>query len=248
MVLKNSFVFLEGISLKKEKIIWQQGISDWSDFLKTDKIKGISKLSKSYYERNIQQAFLALEENNSSFFVGKLRSKHMWRLYDYFREQCCFLDIETDSYGRITLVGISNYYQTNQFVKGSNLELAYLQNELKKYKLLITFNGSSFDLPKLKKEFNLEISYPHIDLKGLCPQLELSGGLKEVEKKLQLKRPAHLYGNPVDLWKAFHASADREYLDLLLEYNREDIENLKQIMDYCYGKLKERYITIKNVS
>ena len=51
-----------------------------------------------------------------------------------------------------------------------------------------------------------------------------------------LKRPAHLYGNPIQLWKAFHVSGDREYLELLIEYNREDVENLKLIADIVYQK------------
>ena len=84
------------------------------------------------------------------------------------------------------------------------------------------------------------ITIPHIDLKPLCAQLGLVGGLKEVEKLLNLKRPDHLHGNPVELWKAFHASGDKEYLELLLEYNREDIENLKGVMDFVYKELTNR--------
>jgi len=116
-------------------------------------------------------------------------------------------------------------------VGGFNLEQKTLEKELKKYKLLITFNGSAFDLPKLKKQFKLDIPVPHLDLKPLCLNLGLKGGLKEIEKQLNLKRPPHLYGNPVELWKAFHASGDKEYLNLLLDYNKEDIENLKAVAD-----------------
>jgi len=104
---------------------------------------------------------------------------------------------------------------------------------------MITFNGSSFDLPKLEKQFRITINMPHIDLKPLCVNLGLKGGLKEVERILDLRRPQHLQGNPVDLWKAFHASGDKEYLDLLISYNKEDIENLKVIMDIVYKKMKE---------
>ena len=159
----------------------------------------------------------------------------MWRLYNEFKDDCCFLDIEINSLGKVVVVGISNYYNTNFFVKGVNLHL--IQQELSKYKIVITFNGGAFDLPKLKKQLNITFNMPHIDLKPLCVNLGLKGGLKEVEKILHLKRPQHLYGNPVDLWKAFHASGDREYLDLLLDYNREDIENLKGVMDYVYKEL-----------
>jgi len=236
-VLKHSFLFLEKISSRKERSIWQQGINDWQDFLKAGKIKGIAKEKKYYYDRKIKETQQALLEENSPYFVDKLPKKEMWRLYEYFKDDCCFLDVETDSYGKIIVVGISNYFSTNTFVQGMNLERKMLERELQKYKVLITFNGSSFDLPKLRKQFSLIIDIPHIDLKPLCVKLELKGGLKEVEKILNLKRPQHLQGSPVDLWKAFHASGDREYLELLIEYNREDIENLKGVMEWCYQKL-----------
>lgn len=236
-MIKESFVFLEKISRKKEQALWAQGIKDWQDFLKAEKIKGIAAEKKGYYNRKVQEAQLALKEENAAYFTNKLPHKEMWRLYPYFKEDCCFLDIETDSYGNVVVVGISNYYNTNTFVKGFNLEKNLLEKELVKYKLLVTFNGSSFDLPKLKKQLQLEVKMSHIDLKPLCVNLGLKGGLKEVEKILNLKRPSHLYGNPVELWKAFHASGDKEYLDLLIDYNKEDIENLKGVMDFVYRKL-----------
>lgn len=240
MVIKQSFIFLERISNRKEQALWQQGIQDWNDFLKAKKIKEISAKSKHYYDRRIKEAQEALLENNPSWFVGKLPQKEIWRLYDYFREESCFLDLEVDSYGRIILVGISNYYRTDQLVKGVNLEKNILEKEMSKYKLLITFNGGAFDLPKLKKQLVIEIKIPHLDLKPLCVKLGWKGGLKEVEKKLNLKRPGHLYGNPVELWKAFQASGEREYLDLLLDYNKEDIENLKGVMEKVYGELSTK--------
>jgi len=74
----------------------------------------------------------------------------------------------------------------------------------------------------------------------LCVKLGLKGGLKEIERILELKRPAHLYGNPVELWKAFQASGDKDYLDLLLQYNAEDIENLRGVMGYGYKELSNK--------
>ena len=221
-------------------LVWQQGIKTWDDFLKKEKIKGISSISKQYYNRKIKEAQEALLKNESSFFMGKIPSAEMWRLYDYFKEESCFLDIEVDSYGKITVVGISNYYHTNTWVQGINLNKIEIQKELQKYKLIVTFNGAAFDLPKLKKQMGIEITIPHIDLKPLCVKLGLKGGLKEVEKILNLKRPPHLYGNPVELWKAFHASGDREYLELLINYNKEDVENLKLVMDWCYKELRNK--------
>ncbi|MEW5896533.1 MAG: ribonuclease H-like domain-containing protein [Nanoarchaeota archaeon] len=238
-MIRNSFLFLEKISRKKEKNIWKQGIKHWQDFLQTEKISGVSKQKKYYYERKIKEAQQALLDNDSSYFMSKLPKKEMWRLYNSFKEECCFLDVEVDSQGKIILVGISDNHSTKQFVKCINLDKAPVERELNKYKLLITFNGSAFDLPKLKKELKVEINIPHIDLKPLCITLGLKGGLKEIEKILNLHRPAHLYGNPVELWKAFHASRDREWLELLLNYNKEDVENLQRIMEYTYKKAVE---------
>ncbi|MDP3734455.1 MAG: ribonuclease H-like domain-containing protein [Nanoarchaeota archaeon] len=238
-MIRNTFLFLDKIGRRKESLIWQSGIKDWNDFLKTQKINGISVQSKYYYDRKIREAQQALLQENAFYFNGKIPSIERWRLYHYFKENCCFVDIETDSYGRITVVGIADSIMTKHFVRGINFESPSIKNELQKYTVIITFNGSSFDLPKLKKE-GLTLHHLHIDLKPLCINLGLKGGLKEVEKILQLKRPAHLYGNPVDLWKSFHASGDREYLDLLLDYNREDCENLQNVMNYVYKEMSNK--------
>lgn len=241
-MIQKSFVFLERCSNRRESSFWKQGIKDWREFLAMEKVKGIAAAKKEFYNRKIREAQQALSEDNAAYFVGKLPAKEMWRLYPYFKGDCGFLDIETDSYGNVVVVGISNYYNTNTLVKGFNLEKGLLERELAKYKLLVTFNGAAFDLPKLKKQLQLKVKIPHIDLKPLCVKLDLKGGLKEVEKILNLKRPQHLYGNPVDLWKAFHASGDREYLQLLVDYNTEDIENLKGIMDYVYKRMREKVL------
>lgn len=245
-MIKNTFLFLEKIGAKKEKNLWQRGLKDWNDFLQAENIPGISRKSKQYYNRKIREAQSALLEENYSYFIGKLPQKEMWRLYSYFKENCCFLDLETDSYGKIILLGISDYFQTKHFLQGVNLEKSLIEKELVKYGLIITFNGSSFDLPKLRKQLKISLNLPHIDLKPACVNLGLKGGLKKVERILNLYRPTHLHGNPVGLWKAFHASGEREYLDLLLEYNQEDCENLQGIMEYVYKKLSNKLYKQEN--
>lgn len=240
-MIQNSFIFLERIGPGQERRWWSQGINDWSDFLKAERIAGLNPQRKAYYHRRIQEAQQALLQEQPAYFVGKLPAKEMWRLYPFFRDECCFLDVETDSQGKIMLVGVSNYYNTTHFVQGFNLDKAALERELAKYKLLITFNGSSFDLPKLKAQFTIIPRIPHIDLKPLCVALGLKGGLKAVEELLDLRRPNHLQGHPVELWKAFHASGDREYLDLLIDYNAEDVENLKAVMEQVYRRKKAQY-------
>ena len=233
-MIRNSFIFLEKISIGKEKNIWKQGVKDWNHFLNCNDINGISKNKKHYYDRKIEEAQKALKEENYNYFLGKLPQKEMWRFYDLLKDECCFLDIEIDGKGKIILVGISDYFNSNFFVRNVNLGKDGIENELAKYKMIITFNGESL---------KIEINQIHIDLKPLCVNLGLVGGLKEVERILNLKRPSHLYGNPIDLWQAFHASGDKEYLDLLIEYNKEDCENLKMVMEYVWKKMSEDYFS-----
>ena len=152
-MITNTFSFLERI--KNETRIWQQGIKDWNSFLKTEKIKGISKKKKPYYDRKIQEAQTALHQNNLTYFKNKLPQIEMWRLYN--SEESCYLDIEADAYGKITLVGISNYYNTNFFVKGVNLYKKIIEKELSKFALLLFFDPHQVLTKYDKVKFNTNI-------------------------------------------------------------------------------------------
>jgi len=130
-MIRNSFIFLERIGKRGEFNLWNSGIKDWQDFLKKEKITGITREKKEYYNRKIKEAQNFLVEGTTAYFRDKLPKKETWRLYNYFKEECCFLDIEVNSYGIVILVGISDYYNTNIFVKGSNLGKDILEKELR---------------------------------------------------------------------------------------------------------------------
>ncbi|MFH1316324.1 MAG: ribonuclease H-like domain-containing protein [Candidatus Woesearchaeota archaeon] len=247
-MIRNSFIFLEGIRARKEKIIWEQGIRNWDDFVKAEKIRGISAKRKGYYDRKIIEARKELFNLNSGYFYGRLNKGEEWRLYEFFKDESIFLDIETsgldkDSY--ITIIGLFDGINTKTMVRNFNLDYKILQKELEKYKLIITFNGASFDLPFLKnKSKDLIPKIPHIDLKTMCSKAGLRGGLKEIEKRLGIKREnkiiERLYGGDVlRLWRMYLGSGDDHYLKLLIEYNEEDCINLKQIANIAYETLKK---------
>ena len=238
-MIRQSFIFLERVSTKTEKNIRKQA-KDWNNFLITDKIKGLSPKRKQYYNRKIEEAQRALYSFKSEYFTKILPRTETWRLYDFFKDETLYLDIEiANRKGDIAVIGMYDGVNTKIMIKGFNLNLNILRKELNKYKLIVTFNGSVFDIPVIKRYFSDIIpKIPHIDLRFLCARLGLNGSLKEIEPKLGIKRPRFLKGNPIDLWKAFFASGDREYLDLLIQYNEEDIINLKPLIEYCYKNLK----------
>lgn len=245
-MIRQSYIFLEKINSKTEKNIWKQGIKDWEDFLNSEKIKGIGEKRKLYYNRRLLEARNALYNFNSSYFIDKLPPKEMWRLYDFFRDDTIFLDIETSGVTKhddVTVIGLFDGFDTKIMIKNINLGYKLLKKELKNYKLIVTFNGSSFDIPFIKKRYpDLLPNIPHFDIHSVCHRVGLTGGLKEIEKKFGIKRNPiveKMYGgDPLRLWKIYRATGDDYYLKLLIEYNEEDVINLKKITEYCVQELK----------
>ena len=247
-MIQNSFIFLEKITVAKERKLWQQGILSWDDFLKAKKIKGISAAAKKYYDRKIIEARRQLYEGNSSYFAGLMPQTEHWRLYDFFKEEAVYLDIETDGLSDnndVTLVGIFDGFDTKTMIRRVNLDWQLLRKELSKYKIVVTFNGSVFDLPFMKKRYGEVMpKLPHYDLRFSCSRIGLKGGLKSIEKQLNISRSSQIVenmygGDAAQLYRMWRGSGDDYYLKLLVEYNEEDVINLKQIAEYVYKKLYE---------
>jgi uncharacterized protein len=249
-MIKQSFIFLPKIKSNKEKSIWEQGIKDWDSFVIAERVKGISPRLKLEYNKLVLDAKKELYKNNSTYFLDKLPTTETWRLYDYFKDEAVFLDIETSSSTTIgsylTVIGLFDGINTKTMIRDVNLNIAELKKELVKYKLLITFNGSTFDLPYLNKRYpGLLPEIPHIDVRHLCSKAGLKGGLKDIEKQLSITRPniivKRMYGgDPFKLWRMFKGSGDEYYLKLLVEYNEEDVINLKKITEHSIRILKEQ--------
>jgi len=70
--------------------------------------------------------------------------------------------------------------------------------------------------------------------------------LKHVEKRMGIER-RELIGNmhggdAVRLWKMYKATGDEDYINLLVEYNEEDIMNLRYIANHFVRQLKDETI------
>ena len=239
VMIRSSFIMLDKVGLKKEKAIWGHGIETWDDFLE-NKIKGISAERKNRHEQQIRLAKLNLDYENALHFREVLPPSEMWRIYPEFKDKAAYVDIETSGY-YITVVGIYNGYEVKHFVRGFNMDRNAILNELYKHKLLLTFNGSSFDIPMLQRFLRHKINIAHIDLRHVCSRIGLKGGLKSIEKQLGIKRAnevCSMIGNDaVFCWEMFQHTGIKEYLDLLLQYNAEDVLNLKPLAEYAVEKL-----------
>lgn len=167
--------------------------------------------------------------------------KEKWQLYLHFPSELLFIDIETEGLSKkrndITIIGIYKENRYYSFIKDLNLEKAFAL--LAETPIWITFGGENFDIPFIKKTFpDLKTPLVHIDLFLLTQEIGLKGGLKKIEKVLGIERETDgLNGyDAVKLWRRWVEEGDFESLEKLILYNKEDVVNLKKIMDYIVIK------------
>ncbi len=235
-MLQESFVLLPGVRYRTEKKFWQGGVHSWDDFLSARNIKGLSSARKDSFDWKLHDAKSNLNDQNESFFAKNLSFGDQWRLYDVFKNEAVYLDIETSGYyGDITVIGLSDGVDAKTMVRGFNLDKKVLENELSKYKMIVTFNGASFDLPVIKRFFGTTFKMPHVDLRFVCQKAGFVGGLKSIERQFNIKRREEVDGvsgeDAVYLWQMWKSTGDRDYLEKLVMYNEEDILNLRPLAE-----------------
>lgn len=243
-MIEHTFIILKGIGTITERKLWQKGILTWEDFISTRKIERISGERKKGYNKELSKAVNQLENGNSSYFSTCLDGREHWRLYEKLQSGACFLDIETTGLDcGITVIGIYSQEGYKHYVRGINLERDLIEQELKKYSMLVTFYGRAFDMPFIERELNISLDIPHLDLCFAGKKIGLKGGLKKVEQHMNIEREEDITGlngwDAVHLWNAYQ-KGDLDALDLLIRYNKADTVNLKQLADIMYSKLREK--------
>ena len=142
----------------------------------------------------------------------------------------------------MTVVGLYDGQSMRQFVQGFNLQK--FPKALAEIDLLVTFNGTQFDLPVLRAYFpELRLPPAHVDLRFLLARLGYKGGLKRIEPRFGIHRPNEVNGMDgymaVLLWERYQRG-DKGALELLLTYNREDVVNLEVLMEAAFRISRER--------
>ena len=133
----------------------------------------------------------------------------------------------------MTLIGALGGGKLALFVNGVNLDQfpAYVAQ----FPLLVTFNGSQFDVPILRAHFpTARLDQAHIDLRFVLHSLGCRGGLKAVERNLGLRRASAIQDvdgfEAVRLWHRYRRG-DRTALMKLALYNLTDVVNLVELVD-----------------
>lgn len=245
-MLQNTFVHIPKITANTEIDLWKNNIHTWQDFLDKKDNNFISNARKALLTNEVTNSIDALNKKKFNHF-SSLPSNQHWRMYTTLRPKTCFLDIETTGLSKqhndITLIGIHSTEGTKIFMNGKNLDK--FDNELKKYDMIITFNGKCFDVPFIKQKFsNANIPLFHADLRFIMAELGFRGGLKSIEIQKGITRDEDLEGvdgfEAVRLWHKYQRG-DNDSLLTLKKYLTADVENLRVLMDNAAIDMKKKY-------
>lgn len=239
-MLKRTFIHLPGVGYATEARWWREGLTDWDAFLTA------SHASRAESRRPlIGESRERLAAGDHRYFARSLARRDHWRAVPEFADRVAFLDIETTGGMEgedITVIGLADGDGFRAFVKGQDLE--EFPAALARSGMLVTFFGTGFDVPMLKRRFpSLEFDQLHVDLCFALKRLGYRGGLKRIEEALGLVRAPETRGlsgwDAIRLWQE-HRRGSREALDLLLAYNREDVVNMQELLTVAYNGLREK--------
>lgn len=238
-MLRHTFCHINGIGLKTESRLWQNGITSWGEWREAPAVK-LPKRSRMEIPQVFELSLDALHRKDPHFFCDRLAGSEQWRIFDAFRETTAYIDIETTGLGddaAITTIALYDGRQVRVYVNGRNLE-DFIE-DIQRYKVLVSYNGKGFDVPFIERFFRTRLHQAHIDLRFVLARLGFRGGLKGCERQLGISRGAldgvdGLFA--VYLWHRHERYNDEKALETLLAYNIEDTVNLERLLVEAWNR------------
>lgn len=243
-MLKNTFLHIPGIGNKTEQQIWDSGIHRWKDFTQNCPIR-LSQSKIDTIIRSLEESRQHIKSNNPNYFSDLLPANLHWRFFPEFRQTTVYLDIETTGLesrqNEITTIALYNGNYITYYVNGYNLD--NFLDDIKKYKVIVTYNGKCFDVPFIESYFGIKLDNTHIDLRYILGSLGYKGGLKGCEVRLGIDRGdlKNIDGFfAVLLWYDYRKNGNQKALETLLAYNIQDVLTLENLMIISYNmKIRE---------
>lgn len=233
-MIDKTFVHCPGIGPKTEERIKNTGIESWQDCLLRKDDLPFSGSKKAAFLDQIAKSINALKDDDIGYLVSSLPTREHWRILARYFHQATFFDIETtglSSYDSLITVIICYKDGTlHSFLFEENLDdfLALVEDS----RLLVAFNGNSFDIPFIENAFNIPaIGCPYIDLRWICYHAGYQGGLKSIEKEMQITRPS-----PIRSIDGFEA------VSLFLDWQNGDEQARKKLIAYCQADVLSSYM------
>lgn len=238
-MLTNTFVHIQGIGVKTEQKLWESGFTDWNSIYRGS-LHGLIPKRNGFLHAGIEASIKNLDENNPAYFGHRLQSSQAWRMFPEFRSSIAYVDIETTgldrSYDEITTIALFDGRSIRTYVQGENL--SRFADDIQDYRIIVSYNGKSFDVPFMERYFNSRLNHAQIDLRYILKSLGFSGGLKRCERQLGMGRGdlSEVDGFlAVHLWDRYKRKRDLKALESLLAYNVQDTINLERLLVTAYN-------------
>ncbi|MCF6335016.1 MAG: ribonuclease H-like domain-containing protein [Spirochaetales bacterium] len=165
--------------MNAEEVLWQEGIINWEICLDT-KLPIQLQSKELYIKRNIEVSLRELELRNVEYFSQNLKHSLLWRLLPEFQDELIFIDIETTGlykeFNKITTIATYDGKNISYFVGDSDLE--QILNVLNNNKIIVSYNGKSFDIPFIAYTGSFRTPIPEIKGQLFRPKKDTYSGNK----------------------------------------------------------------------
>jgi uncharacterized protein YprB with RNaseH-like and TPR domain len=235
-LIRQALLHLPGVGEHRLQILRECGIRTWLQVVEQPrKLLGMGEAAWDELRRAVEACEKAVVEQDLGYLCRILHPADKWRVLGVYPQCASFFDLETSGLSTaddITVVACQHANGLRLFTRGQNLDefLELLEN----VKLLVSFNGNSFDVPQVLRHFNIpELPCAHLDLRWICWHAGFAGGLKEIERHMGIVRPPDLSGvdgaEAVMLWHLWQYTANRQALHTLVRYCGADALALQAV-------------------
>ncbi len=203
------------------------GLRSWMDIC--DQPSRIPESVRPSLLNEAQQSLAALERDDVDFLVNVFSPQDRWRILAAYFDRTSFFDIETSGLeidAAVTVIVCWHQGELHTFVEHENLD--EFLDLLDDVTLLASFNGASFDVPRVLDAFHIpQLPCPHLDLRWTCYHAGLNGSLKNIAAELQIDRPQDIADTDgavaVQLWSEWQERQDAAARQHLIRYCSADV-------------------------
>lgn len=239
-MIKTAWMHMKGLGPARIRMLQQLGINNWQEAV--DHPERVPDALRFQILQECHACLDAARMQDIRFFTERLHPVDRYLILSEFSHKASYFDIETTGLEYddcITVIACWHQGRLHTFVEGENLD--DFLDLLDEIELLVSFNGSTFDVPRVLDTFHIpELPCPHLDLRWACHHRGLTGGLKHITEKLGFHRPSDLHNADgalaVELWQQWVQTSSEDARQLLLRYCAADVLLLQPLAEYIADK------------
>lgn len=224
-MIQGCFNHVYGIGPVTETRLRALGFLTWQDCIDNEKDIPFNSSRRKHFIDSLKHSQEVYEGNDIRELVRLMPVKEHWRILAEYFDRAAFFDIETTglSWYSSHISVISALYQNEMYTCVYNRNLDDFLLLMEDVDLLVTFNGTCFDLPFVERTFNIPgIDTAHIDLRWVAYYQGFRGGLKGIERALEITRPEEI--GDIDGFEA---------VDLYYQWQSGNSEAGDRLVKYC---------------